>query len=136
MRWVWDRLCGRAWFWPRAAWQATKWVGDLVTHPVTAALSLAVVILGFGGVILVFHPNVLVVFWAVAIALILLLGKGARLMWQRDRLPLVSTETAGQTIRNVENVENLNVTHNHYYTGPPQPRSPGDPDDPNAGAPT
>lgn len=117
MRWVWDRLCGRAWFWPRAAWSAARWVGDLATHPVTAVLSLLVIILGFGGLVLVVHPDILVVFWAVVFVLILLLGKGARLMWEQDRVPRTVTPAGGQTI---ENVETMHVTNNHnYYSGLP-----------------
>jgi hypothetical protein len=99
---------------------AARWLGDLATHPVTAVLSLGVVILGFGGFVFVFHPDVLVIFWAIVIALILLLGKGARLMWRRDRLAGPAT-AAGQTI---QNVETMNVTHNHFYTAPPTPDTP------------
>ena len=62
--------------------------------------------------VLVLHPDVLVMFWALVIAVVLIVAKGARLKWERDRGGVVESPSAGQTI---QNVETMNVTHNHFY---------------------
>jgi hypothetical protein len=93
---------------------ACRWVGDLATHPVTASILGLIALAAIFGLVFVIHVEALVLIWAVVIALILLLNKGARLMWERDRLPQVPSLGSDPVAHHVEHADNVTINYNIY----------------------